>query len=552
MDVTRRRFFGVAVVSLVVAVGLVVAVSLPAVGTGSARCERLGGIVGGLGSGGDQSAAGFDYESRLLVDALGHKNVYVTDFNNDRRLDLLAVGGGSPVILNNTGDGFERSGALAGVDGPFLSALALDHNTDGWEDILLLSQNGSTLLENHGGSLQVRPDAVDLSMEVPLGAAAADYDGDGTLDVFVIGYENWYDNAPAGYRGNGTVVEDNGNPNRFLVGNGTTLTRVDHEAISGDRWSMATSFVDLTGDDRPDVHVANDFNNDVLYVNDDGESFDRRTLSEATDRNQMSSEIADVNGDGRLDIFVTNIYGFDTRDGKKGGRMLLPLRERAKGNNLLINQGNGTFVDRAASYGVRKGGWGWAAILSDMDNDADEDIFQATQIVVTREQQSSRLTEPMVFERVGEQFVTRNATRSGFEETDGRGVAELDYDRDGDIDIVVASAMSRFYLYENTGAPGNSVEVRVTSATDHTAIGAEVYVTANGTTQYEVMNSEADFKSQDTRTLHFGLGDTERVEKIRIVWPDGTERTFEDVRANQFLVVDQRGVRQRTEFEGTC
>lgn len=92
-------------------------------------------------------------------------------------------------------------------------------------------------------------------------------------------------------------MSSHGNPNLLFDGDCNSFEQVENAGIEGTRWSLATSFVDLTGDGYLDIHVGNDFNTDVLYVNQHDGTF-RRVEIPATDRHAMASEVADVTGDG--------------------------------------------------------------------------------------------------------------------------------------------------------------------------------------------------------------------------------------------------------------
>jgi len=140
-------------------------------------------------------------------------------------------------------------------------------------------------------------------------------------------------------------------------------------------------------------------------------------------------------------------------------------------------------------------------------------------------------------------FTNRDASELGFEETNGRGVGALDFDRDGDVDLAVATYNGEFALYENTAdelTDGNSLQIRVTGDDRTTGIGADVSVSAGNITQFAVNNARADYQSQDSRVLHFGLGTEQRADVI-VVWPDGTQHIFENVAANQRVVVTPDG-----------
>lgn len=517
-------------------------------------------------------ARGFEYASYLPlggISNLGWHGVYVNDFDRDGRDDVLVIGGdpdprpdyaeydqpkeGDPdevVLFENVGGKFERSDALPeelqSRRARFKSAMFFDHDNDGWEDLLLLPVGESPLfLENVGGKFEVREVGFErYDLDVPIGATALDHDRSGYLDVFVIQNGDWDRRTPTVYNDpDRSVEEDNGNPNYLFRGDGSSFERADDAGIEGNHWSLATTAVDFTGDGYPDIHVANDYASDVLYRNRGDGSFDRSTL-DATDRNGMSSAVTDVTGNGYPDVFVTNVHVPDEHVDSEPFRTYLEnsLGKRAVGNNLLINQGDGSFVDEADEYGVREGGWGWAAVFEDFDNDGRTDLFHTTQVLggIADEHHRS-LATPMIWKRTDDRFTKLDAAEVGFEEMNGRGGATLDADGDGSMDIVAASVNGEYKLYENTGAEGNWLQIRVLPGDETPAIGAEVSVVVNGSTRRTRVTARTDFLSQSTRTLHFGLGDHESVDRIECSWPTGSTRSFERVDANQRLVVSPDG-----------
>jgi hypothetical protein len=501
----------------------------------------------------------------------GRQGVYVADHDNDHWDDLLVVGGrDSPVLYENTGGAFNRSGALPDdpiMETSFKGALFLDYDNDGWEDLLLLAPHpdSSVFLENRNGSYHV--DQTGFFFQMPNGATTLDYNEDGCLDVFVYQNGHWGETNPKAYRNpTDTVTEDNGNPNYLLEGDCSSFEFVNgtEAGISGNHWSLTASAVDFDGDGHTDIHVANDFYNDTLYYNNGDGTFDRVELGATTNRNGMASEVGDVNGDGLPDLFVTNIRvpaleGCLPMSGDSGGDcsdvgryIQRYVGDRNEGNNLLINQGNRTFVDRSEEYGVSLGGWGWAASLSDFDNDGDLDLFHTSESLPFDDRDV--VSRPKYFERVGpESFRSRNVTRMGFDKHNGRGLATLDYDRDGDLDFVIAehprSTVFDIQFYENKGSgDGNWLGVRVTKSDDGPALGGRVEIDTGNETVVRWVNPRTDFFSQESRLIHVGLGDRETVEEVRVIWPDGTTETLSDVAANQKLVVSPGNV---TRLDGT-
>jgi hypothetical protein len=318
---------------------------------------------------------------------------------------------------------------------------------------------------------------------------------------------------------------------------------------------LAASFADLTGDGRPDIHIANDYNNDTIYVNRGAGEFEQRSLGGSTARNGMASEVADVTGDGRPDVFVSNIWFPDLEANMEPERYERLKRlldyvihsSRTNGNTLLVNRGGGEFTDRADGLGVRRGGWGWAASMTDFDNDGDRDLVHTTQRVIRVDRKDPVYTYPMVFQSnrsaAGEDGAYERVRKetNGMRETDGRGLATLDYDRDGAQELVIATYDSEFVVYDNAaGGERHSLQFRVVDEEGSTALGATVTVTGDGT-QTVRHTSNTDFLSQDSRVEHVGVGNSETIS-LRVVWPDGTERRFKDIGADQRLRITKSEV----------
>ena len=504
------------------------------------------------------AASGLAYEASGGGVGNGNSGVYVADVDRDSWPDVLAVGGAEPALFENRNGTFSRRDSFPSVDGAVKSASFVDVEGDGWPDLFLFARDGTVhAFDNDRGTFE--PAEYGLgNLTYPLGAAAADYDGDGDTDLFVYQSGSWREGKPAGYFSpNASIDVDNGNPNYLYENVGGTYERVQTDDVEGARWSLAASFADLTGDGRPDVHVANDYNNDTIYVNRGNGEFEQRSLGGSTARNGMASEVADVTGDGRPDVFVSNIWFPDLEANMEPARYERLKRlldyvihsSRTEGNTLLVNRGGGEFVDRADGLGVRRGGWGWAASATDFDNDGDRDLVHTTQRVIRVDREDPVYTYPMVFQSnrsaAGDDGTYERVRKetNGMRETDGRGLATLDYDRDGAQELVVATYDAPFVVYDNAAtADRHSLQFRVVDERGATALGAEVTVTTDGDGKQTVRHtSNTDFLSQDSRVEHVGLGASETAS-LRVVWPDGTERRFEGVDAGQQLRIAKSGV----------
>jgi len=481
---------------------------------------------------------GIDYEATGEATGSATGGVAVADVDRDGRPDVLAVGGPEPVLYENTGESYVESGALPNASYPTIkSAHFFDATGDGWEDLLLIPKAGEPIfLRNDGGTFTTEEAGFDHELRWGTGAAAGDFTGNGLLDVVIIQNGNWTAETPRrGVDGEAT----DGYPNLLYRNTGDGFERVESEAVAGPRWSLAVSAADFTGDGLADIHVANDYGFDVILENQGNMSFEREPIGK-TNLHGMSSIVRDVNGDGHLDVFVTNIRFDDTED---VWALNSGLGVRNRGNTLLLNDGNGSFTDVTDEYGLRKGGGGWAAAIEDFDNGGDLEVLHATTSYLERTEDGgfrSVETPPALWTRVGEGNFTRvNASDAGFLPSNGRGLATLDFDGDGNLDVLVADTSGRFKLYENRNDEGNRLRVRLRGG-ERTVLGTTVVVETDGDTYEQVLTSRSDFFSQSSRVLHFGLG-SEEPQRVRIVRPDGTEHVYEDVAPNQRLVVAPDG-----------
>ncbi|MFB6087836.1 MAG: ASPIC/UnbV domain-containing protein, partial [Haloarculaceae archaeon] len=197
----------------------------------------------------------------------------------------------------------------------------------------------------------------------------------------------------------------------------------------------------------------------------------------------------------------------------------------------------------------------------DFDNDRDVDIFHATgqftfPLIVRRKgvrnikEKYSFYEYPVFYERseIGTTpFFRWDASKIGFEATDGRGAAGIDYDNDGYREIALAVSGGEYRLYDVAMAGNNALQIDLQSGPNGTALGARVAVTAGGETQYRYHNARTDYLSQDSRVIHVGLGNFTRAD-VTVTWPDGTTQTFRNVAAGQRLVITRAGIVDRIQL----
>ena len=489
----------------------------------------------------------------------------VLDFDGDGDQDLFMVasGGAPDRLYRNDGDGtFTDVAGAAGVARVHRGqgAAAADIDGDGDQDLFVASQGpageprpGFHLLYRNDGPTGAdgmvrfteigRPAGVAVStagIESGMGGSFGDYDLDGDLDLFVAAWSGEVDGNTL-FRNDGVV---DGVP-RF-----TDVTASAGLAARGVR-AFTPIFADANGDRYPELLLAADFGTSRYYVNRGDGTFAERTAAAGAglDENGMGAAAGDFDGDGSLDWYVTSIHTAHP-----------PPKSGGTGNKLYLNRGDGTFAEIATEAKVKRGGWGWGAVAIDHDLDGRLDIAAtggwneangegfpewADQRSVLFGNMERRLDPDVPL------FADRTGPAAFAHRGQGRGMVHLDYDGDGDQDIVIFNNGGRPALLRNDairdGRPAAGGWLRVfLDTTGDPAVapdgfGARVIVTTGGVEQVRAMFGSAGYLTSSERSAHFGLGAGraagDPIDELRVEWPDGLVSRFPDVPADATYTV---------------
>lgn len=393
------------------------------------------------------------------------------------------------------------------------------------------------------------------------GISFADIDGTGYPDFYLAHWSLTGNPGTAPSLWKNDVTQGHLRPYDKVAG--TTSAHVDQTL------NFTPSFADITGDGRQDLLIASDARTSQTLRNDDAPSgvmFENVTdRSVITDENGMAGIVADFFNDGKLDWFVGSIYDPRGADfmgwGESGNRL---YRNRSTSDDLLFEDVTGQAGD------IADGAWSWGSCAADFNNDSFVDVFQVNgfghipEDIPSNEEQASirdfylektdsflRGIPPRLFINNGNGGFVESAEDWGLiYPSEGIGVACFDYDRDGDIDVVLVDQSNQLQFYENRTGHGEGkrfLGVRLVGEAPNTdALGARVYVTTDTgaphhqQTMLRVSQANSNFNGQNLPDLHFGLGSAERIDELRVEWPDGNQTCHTDISVNQFLVIDQR------------
>ncbi len=501
---------------------------------------------------------------KYIIETTG-TGVAIFDYDNDGWPDIFFVNGttledmkagkSGPTnhLYHNNHDGTftdvtEKAGLLDAT-GWGQGVCVGDYDNDGWEDLYVTYYGKNRLYHNEHGAFKLVSEKVGVAgtgKDWGAGCAFVDYDRDGHLDLIVANYVDFdVTTAPAPgdrpscmWKGAPVMCGPRGLPHHKNIlyhnrGDGTfeDVTIKAHIDQTNGHYGLGVSTLDYDDDGWPDIYIACDSTPSILYHNNhDGTFTDVAVVAGAAfnedgrEQGGMGTTVGDYDGDGRLDIFKTN-FSDDT-------------------STLYHNNPDGTFTDATtnAGLGLHTKYLGWGTMFFDFDNDSWPDLMLVNGHVypeVDKYHLGSNYQEPRILYRNN-----GNATFSDVSDAAGHGITTLASSRglaigdlwnNGQLSAVISNMNDSPSLLKNQQEYSNHWIAFKTVGTksNRDGIGARITVRAGKRLQVNEVRSGSSYYSQSDMRVHFGLGDTAKLDSVEIRWPSGLTERFDNAAIDQ-------------------
>lgn len=539
------------------------------------------------------------------IDIYGHNGVAVGDIDGDGFDDLyVCQPAGLPNRLyRNRGDGMfedvtESSGV--GILDNTACALFADIDNDGRQDLIIVRASGPLLfLNTGGGKFRLRPDAFHFASPPQgtfTGAAIADYDRDGWLDIYFCLY-TYYQGTdqyryPIPY-----YAAENGPPN-FLMRNARDgsfrdVTRETALDKNNTRFSFCCAWADFDGDGWPDLYVVNDFGRKNLYKNNgDGTFTDVAKEAGVEDVGAgMSVSWLDFDRDGRQDLYVADMWTaaglrvsmLEEFQKSASEEVRAMYRRHAMGNCLYRNRGDGKFEDVGLRSRTLMGRWAWSSDTLDFNHDGLPDLYIANGMISGPQRgdlnsffwrqvvaNSPEGAKPGGAYEQGwnavNELIRADASWSGYERNvlylnngdwtfsdvsgvaamdfmeDSRTFALADFDHDGRMEVILKNRNGPQLRFLKNLMPGLAPAIAFClqgKKSNRDAIGAVVTIETSAGRQTKSVQAGSGFLAQHTKELFFGLGEANGSIRATIHWPSGLEQKIENLPANYRIWIEE-------------
>jgi hypothetical protein len=506
------------------------------------------------------------------------------------------------LYLNKGNFKFEDITESAGVggNGKWNNGVTMvDVNSDGLLDIYICKggyhdseEQRKNLLYINQGNLKFVEKASEYGLaelSYSIHASFFDMDNDNDLDAYITNRPDSFD-LPLTEMVRQKQLSPNFTRHKLYKNENGKFREVGREAGISNTFGYALSIVtsDLNNDGFTDIYVANDFaEGDYMYINQGNGTF-KEKIKDATNHISMYSmgtDVADINNDGLEDIFVSEMLPEDY----KRSKVSMPSMDVAGFNQIVkngmhkqymhnafhLNQGNLFFSDISQLSGVAKTEWSWACLLSDFDNDGNRDLYVANGYKrdvfdgdVQRKLQAyilknrSKYSSPQeMFEKGFKEFIEnydpikvndyvfRNQGDLKFENVSSswgltepsfsNGAAVGDLDNDGDLDLIINNLDDEAFVYQNTSRGNSFVKIKLDGPPSNKfGIGAKVSIYYNGQKQYFESKVVRGYLSSNDPVVHFGLGASQSLDSILVVWNDGKESVVKGQKPNQLISIN--------------